>query len=159
MTRLSARQARKLGILPNPVLVKRKTIAAANQWDAKIISRSPGSCTWIKIPLLPPSLNEWSRWYWAKRDRYLKELSGNVAWLAKYAHLPRFEIATVQVVYYFRDARQRDKDNYNGKFLLDALRYASIIARDDAEVLSLPQPDFRVDRESPHTEIFVWEGK
>ena len=156
MTRLSAKQARQLGIMPCPALKKKQPKEANCRWDAKIL---PGGCVWISIPEIPPSLNVWSRWHWAKRNRYLNELSRNMTWLAKYAKLPRYDRATVQVVYYFGDLRPRDKDNYSGKFLLDALRHGGIIAEDNSAVLGLPEPDFRVDKVSPRTEIFVWEVK
>jgi len=126
----------------------------AVSWDAKTF---PGG-VWIQLPLIPPSLNVWSRWHWAKRDRYLKQLARDLGLLAKANKLPQFGQAVVQVVYYFRDGRHRDKDNYGGKFLLDALRYAGILTDDRAALVSLPEPVFRVDRERPRTEIFVWEA-
>ena len=149
MTRLTAAQARKLGILPNK---RQRTIASRVQWDAKLI---PGG-VWLQIPEIPPSLNVWSRWHWAKRKRYLDQLSRNIGQLALATKLPRFERATVQVLYYFRDKRLRDKDNYSGKFILDALRYGGVIAEDNSEVLSLPEPGFEVDQGRPRVEVFIW---
>lgn len=162
MTRISTRQAKALGIIPGPKVpakkkqkAKKKEPETAAQWDVRVI---PGGI-WIQIPRIPPSLNEWSRWHWAKRDRYLKKLVWDLEWLVKAFGLPRFEAATVQVVYYFRTSRGRDKDNYSGKFILDALRYAGVILDDRAELISLPEPEFRVDRERSRTEIFIWERR
>ena len=121
-------------------------------WDARII---PGGA-WVQIPEIPPSLNVWSRWHWAKRKRYLDQLTKDIGQLARAMKLPRFERATVQVVYCFRDKRLRDKDNYSGKFMLDALRHAGVLAEDNSEVLSLPEPAFEVDRERPRVEVFIW---
>jgi hypothetical protein len=124
------------------------------QWGAKTF---PGG-VWIQIPQIPPSLNVWSRWHWAKRDRYLKQLTRDLGLIVKTYRLPRFEEATVQVVYYFPDARHRDKDNYGGKFFLDALRYAGILKDDNADLISLPEPNFQVDRQRPRTELFIWSN-
>jgi len=158
MTRLSMKQASTLGIIQDSRKQKRakkKEHKTSAQWDAQII---PGG-VWIQFPKIPPSLNEWSRWHWAKRDRYLKGLISDLQRLVQVFRLPQFESATVQVVYYFRDARRRDKDNYSGKFLLDALRYAGVLLDDNANAVGLPEPNFQVDPEMPRTEIFIWEVK
>lgn len=131
--------------------VHKTTTPNSQDWDAYILPDG----VWLAIPFLPPSLNVWSRWHWAKRKRYLDNLGDNLAWLARAHNLPRFEQATVQVTYLFPDRRHRDKDNYNGKFILDALRRAGILTDDRAELISLPEPEFLVDRHRPRTEVWV----
>lgn len=122
------------------------------QWDAKNFNGG----IWLQVPFIPPSLNEWSRWHWARQHQYKKDLYNAVRMLALAAKLPKYDKATVQIVYYFSDRRRRDKDNYNGKFLLDSLRQAEVILEDNSEVLDLPEPMFAVDIKRPRTEIFIW---
>ena len=150
--RLTVKEARALGIIPEI----RKKPAQKNprctaQWDAKITSDG----VWLQIPFLPPSLNEWKQWHWAKQGAYKRELTKAISGLKLAMKLPLFERARVQVVYYFPDDRDRDKDNYSGKYLLDALRNAGVITDDNSKVLGLPEPEFEVDRVRPRTEIFV----
>ncbi len=126
----------------------------AASWDAYLL---PGGL-WLAIPFIPPSQNQYLRWHWAKRKRYLDGLGADLARLALARRLPAFEQATVQVSYIFPDRRHRDKDNYNGKFILDALRRAGILTDDRAELVSLPEPEFLLDRERPRTEVWIWDA-
>jgi crossover junction endodeoxyribonuclease RusA len=112
---------------------------------------------WLCIPALPPSLNVWSRKHWRIRHAQVKALTTNLLGLRLENGLPKVERPRVQLVYYFRDNRKRDPDNYAGKFILDGLRHAGIIADDNAGVLRLPQPEFQVDKQRPRTEVFVSE--
>ncbi|OPY64106.1 MAG: Endodeoxyribonuclease RusA [Pelotomaculum sp. PtaU1.Bin065] len=154
---LSKREATALGLID-----KRKsgttvkgTATKTCQWEANTF---PGG-VWIQIPFIPPSLNVWKNWHWAKQGRYKKKLAENIRLLKVAFNLPFYERATVQVVYFFPDARERDKDNYGGKFILDALRHGGVIRNDNSDVLELPEPKFDIDREKPRTEVFVWERK
>lgn len=141
---------------------RRMTGAASSGYghEARIIRAIPFTVE-IIIPKLPPSLNEWSRKHWRVRHREVTEMTANLQALVAVKKLPRFTKATVQLVYYFRDGRHRDPDNYVPKFLLDGLRKAKIISDDNSTVLRLPQPEFRVNRERPRTEVFIseWEGE
>lgn len=128
------------------------------KWDARVESTSPPSI-WICIPTLPPSLNEWSRKHWRVRHRAVEEMTNNLRLLALAVNMPKIERAEVRLVYYFRDRRRRDPDNYAGKFILDGLRKAGIISDDNAGVLRLPQPEFMVDRQAPRTEVWITEWK
>lgn len=128
--------------------------SSLNTWDAYILPDG----LWLALPLLPPSQNRYLRWHWAERRRYLDDLSENLGWLARARRLPVFEEATVYMTYLFRDRRHRDKDNYNGKFLLDALKRAGILTDDRAELVRLPEPEFLVDRQYPRTEIWITRG-
>ena len=122
------------------------------EWRAEAV---PGGGVRLVMPGVPPSLNAWSRWHWGKRKAYLDRLAASVAALACAARVPRFERAVVEVTYYFPDRRRRDKDNYSGKFLLDALCRAGVLADDCARLTRLPEPVFSLDRGFPRTEVVV----
>ncbi len=70
-------------------------------------------------------------------------------------NVPKFKKARVEVTHYFPVRRTRDKDNATPKALLDALRYAGVIAEDNSDVLELPEPVFKLDRQAWRTEIKV----
>ena len=127
-----------------------------NDWDAKY-EAGPPARLWIRLPYLPPSLNVWSRQHWSKRHREIRDLTEHMMFLAMCKRVRMFRQAEVRVTYYFRDRRKRDPDNYTPKGILDALRHAGILADDDAESISLPQPEFRVDSKMPRTEIVILE--
>lgn len=124
-------------------------------WDACILPEG----IWLALPLLPPSQNEYLRWHWGRRRRYLDDLSANLTWLTRAHQLPVFQEATVHITYLFPDRRRRDKDNYNGKFLLDALKRSGILTDNNAELISLPEPEFLMDRHHPRTEIWIMRGE
>jgi len=111
----------------------------------------------ITLPWLPPSLNEWSRQHWATRHRQVTALAMELAAIKVAYRVPRFERVRVRIIYYFRDSRPRDADNYAPKFLLDGLRQAGIIADDNHKVLQLETPEFRVDAKMPRTEVVISE--
>ena len=85
-------------------------------------------------------------------------MTESLKFLAYREKVRMFTRAEVRIVYYFRDNRRRDPDNYSGKFLIDSLRHAGILADDDAKSISLPQPEFRVDSKAPRTEIELRDG-
>ncbi|MCM1567079.1 MAG: hypothetical protein NC238_14310 [Dehalobacter sp.] len=157
MTRLSERQARQLGIIPALGEKKKSHITRVTlqpvQWDAKTF---PGGI-WLQVPFVPPSLNEWKNWHWAKQGRYKKDLINAVSMLALAWRLPKFENATVQFVYYHRTNRRRDPaDNYTPKFLMDALVKGGILVDDNGDLVNVPPVDMKLDPERPRTEVFVW---
>ena len=127
-----------------------------SKWDARV-DPGPPLLIWICVPSLPPSLNVWSRKHWRVRHRLVEEMTNNLRLLALAKKIPRIEKAEVKMVYYFRDNRRRDPDNYAPKFLLDGLRKSGIIAEDNSRVLRLPQPVFEVDGKDPRTEVWITE--
>lgn len=153
MTRLSVSQARQLGILPGKKKSP-KAITPAVQWDAKTF---PGGI-WLQVPEVPPSLNEWMHWHWSKQARYKKELTEAIRGLALAMKLPRYLRATVQPVIYFAVHRVRDpSDNYNQKFLADALVRGGILADDRGDWVRFEVPKLVVDKLRPRVEVFIWE--
>jgi len=126
------------------------------RWDARL-EPGPPRRIWLSIPYTPPSLNVWSRQHWSYRKRQVDEISGCLRWLAVVERLPCFARARVEVVYYFRDTRRRDPDNFTPKTFLDGIRHAGLISDDNAAVLELPQARFEVDRQAPRTEVWITE--
>jgi len=151
MLHLTEKEAADLGLIK-----RRKKISKPVQatWDAKVESGR----IWINLPI-PPSLNKWSRRHWSERSRQVTELSAALSRLRIAFRIPKVERPRVQLIYYFATNRRRDPDNYMGKMILDSLRHAEIIADDNSKVLQLPQPEFRVDREKPRTEILITEWR
>ena len=127
----------------------------SDTWDAYVLPHG----LWLALPLIPPSQNQYLRWHWARRKCYLDQLGQDLGYLAMACRCPQFKQATVHITYFFPDKRRRDKDNYNGKFLLDALRRAGILEDDRADLISLPEPEFNVDRHHPRTEIWITAGE
>jgi len=160
MTRLSARQARQLGILSGPGKQQRKNGTNAGkvrsslvQWDAKTF---PGGL-WLQVPFVPPSLNDWKNWHWGKQRKYKQDLTDAVRKLVMAMKLPRFERATVQIIYYHSTNRRRDPvDNWAPKFLMDALVAGGILVDDNGDLVKVPSVGMEFDPEKPRTEVFVW---
>lgn len=69
----------------------------------------------------------------------------------------KIERAKVELRYFFPDKRRRDPDNYSGKFLLDGLVQAEIIADDSFENIELVISG-RYDKQNPRTEIIIEEA-
>ena len=153
MTRLTVKQARELGIIPQAPKVARIQPVTKAKWDAKRIDGG----VMLVIPENMPSFNQWKNWHWARQAQYKKELTEHIAALTLLVGRPMYQLARVEVVHYFRTRRRRDQDNQTPKFLLDALRYAGVIVEDHSEVLQLEPPRFELDRESWRTEVFIWQ--
>lgn len=169
MTRITTKQARALGILPGPAPKKQKTQQYKKnqkktraqpkvqlpvvQWD---VTTFPGGF-WLQVPFVPPSLNVWKNWHWAKQGRYKQELYNAIRLLKLAAKLPKYELATVQIIYYHRTNRRRDPaDNWAPKFLMDALVAGGVLVDDNGELVDVQPVGMKVDMERPRTEVFVW---
>lgn len=83
------------------------------------------------------------------------------AWLVRqalgrtYIKLPK-KNAVVKIKYYFKDRRRRDPDNYSGKFILDGLVHAGVLADDSFNNIELILRG-GYDRKNPRTEIEIEE--
>lgn len=64
------------------------------------------------------------------------------------------EKSKVTIIYYFKDRRRRDPDNYSGKFILDGLVRSSIIVDDSFNCIDLRLIG-KVDKDNPRTEIVI----
>jgi len=152
MTRISQRQARQLGIDTKG----KKQVLNMPTWDAATF---PGG-VWLQIPFVPPSLNVWKNWHWSKQHKYKKELYQDVKNLAMALKLPRYNRATVQIIYYHKTKRRRDPaDNYAPKFLMDALVNGGILMDDNGDLVNVEPVVMKIDKEKARTEIFIWEKK
>ena len=60
----------------------------------------------------------------------------------------------VTIIYYFKDKRRRDPDNYSGKFILDGLVRSGIIKDDSFDCIDLRLIG-RVEKNNPRTEILI----
>jgi hypothetical protein len=160
MTRLSQHQARALGIIPGPAGKGKNVIQKVHfpvvQWDAKTFTGG----IWLQVPFVPPSLNEWKNWHWAKQGKYKKDMVSAVRMLSLACRLPQYEHATVQIIYYHRTNRRRDPaDNWAPKFLMDALVQGGILVDDNGDLVDVQPVDMKLDPERPRTEVFIWGKK
>lgn len=109
------------------------------------------------IPKIPPSNNQYigqnKRWQYQEAK---KEWADTIGWLCRPKPPYPLNRAKVTLVYYFKDRRRRDPDNYSGKFILDGLVRAGILEDDSFDNVDL---NLRagVDKENPRTEIYVEE--
>ena len=93
----------------------------------------------ITIPGVPPSLNRFAGRENTNEYRSAKkEWTDKVIWLAK-GQRPKqpYDKANVEIMYYFPNRNRHDPDNYAGKFLLDGLTKAGIIADDSFAHITL----------------------
>ena len=103
-----------------------------------------------------PSLNTWTNWHWAKKNRIKKAWEEEIYYLSVKHGQPELKKSIVDITYYFRTNRRRDRDNYSPKFILDWLVKAGLIADDDDKSLYLSW-NLEVDKENPRTEIEIKE--
>lgn len=112
----------------------------------------------IIIDAIPPSLNK----YLGNSHNFNDYRREKEAWQWRVsAALPpearnrlRWKRSRVSITYYFPDNIKRDPDNYSGKFLLDGLRAAGVIADDSFKNVKL-ELEGAVDPKRPRTEIEV----
>lgn len=111
---------------------------------------------------VPPSLNRFAGRKNEHEYRAEKEKWTRAVYYTAKANKDRptepFEKADVEILYYFPDKRRRDPDNYGGKFLLDGLTKAGIIADDSMEHIRL-HIGGAADRKEPRTVITVREAE
>lgn len=106
----------------------------------------------------PPSLNKFAgrENSWEYRNTKLIWTEA-VCWASKPYRPPTpYEHASVTITYYFPTRARHDADNYCGKFLLDGLTKAGIIADDDMKHITLTIKG-EYDKANPRTVIEVTE--
>lgn len=90
------------------------------------------------IDEIPPSNNKFlgrtNKWEYQEKKKHWAQLIN-----LKCRPKPEktFDKATVKITYYFRTKIRRDPDNYSGKFILDGLVKAEIIADDSFNNINL----------------------
>jgi len=94
--------------------------------------------TIINIEGTVDSYNVLLREHWAKRQKQLEELTNKIyyALLEKNKNFYKYtSIKELYLIYYFKDNKRRDYDNYAGKLLLDALKNAKVIQDDSCKII------------------------
>lgn len=111
-----------------------------------------------RIDAIPPTNNKFigrnERW---KYQEVKQEWQGLINLLCRPKPKKPFEKAIVKLTYHFKDDRRRDPDNYSGKFILDGLVRAGIIADDSFDCITLVLRKGEKDTKNPHTIIEVTE--
>ena len=91
-----------------------------------------------KIPQIPPSYNKY-----AGRENTWQYRQDKALWMqlvlayCRPAPAKPYQKAIVAIEYHFKDKRRHDPDNYAGKFIMDGLVAAGIIADDSFDVVEL----------------------
>ena len=104
-----------------------------------------------------PSLNKWTKWHWAIKSKEKKSWEHEIYHLCYEYGKPLLKNALIEITYYFKDARSRDKDNYTPKFILDGLVKANMI-EDDNDSDIYVNWKIKKDKENPRTEIKIKEA-
>ena len=107
------------------------------------------------IDEIPPSNNKFigrtNKWEYQEKKKHWAQLIN-----LKCRPKPEktFDKATVKITYYFRTKIRHDPDNYSGKFILDGLVKAGIIADDSFNNINLILSG-KYDKDNPRTEIEI----
>ncbi len=151
MLRLTTSEARKLGIVVNKKTGRAKM---KRRIPEPIVKQEAGKLT-ITIYDIPPSLNDWKDLHWAAKAKVKKQWENLLIVLLR--GCKRVEKPVVRITYYPEVDRDRDKDNYAPKFLMDGLKKSGIIRDDSTKVVDL---DWSIGPvvEIGRTEIVIWEG-
>jgi Holliday junction resolvase RusA-like endonuclease len=91
--------------------------------------------------------NQKQQWHWLVKAALHKVKKPSVP----YAR------AVVTILYYFKDNRRHDPDNYSGKMILDPLVKEGVIVDDSFDVIELRIKKGGVDKLNPRTEIEITE--
>ncbi|MGV8149679.1 MAG: RusA family crossover junction endodeoxyribonuclease [Alkaliphilus sp.] len=115
----------------------------------------------IVIPEIHPSLNEWARkWHYKKIAKEKKRWNEMVR-LVSLATRTKKPLTSVEIdiTYFFKDKKRRDRDNYTPKFILDGIVHAGIIKDDDFETIKRQNIHSGFDSKNPRTEVTIREIK
>ena len=113
----------------------------------------------ITVHDIPPSNNQYmgnsrnfniyrrekERWHWLIKSALAK---------VKKPCEP-YERATVHIMYYFKDRRRRDPDNYSGKMILDPLVREGVLKDDSFDNVVLILSKMGIDKDNPRVEIEI----
>lgn len=108
----------------------------------------------LSVPGLPPSLNDWANWHWAKQRRIKKEWKEKVALYSLGQGYFKGPVE-VKFIYFIRSSKTKDLDNFMGpKFILDGLK-GSVILDDNFRCVPRIIQEYRIDEKDPHVEIHI----
>ena len=112
----------------------------------------------IIVNQIPPSNNCYigknKRWEYAAKKKEWEKLILTVCRASKIIPDQPLSKATVKLTYYFKTHIRHDPDNYSGKFILDGLVKAGVIADDSFNNITLLLAG-NYDKNNPRTEIEV----
>jgi len=123
-------------------------------------------------PLPPPQLNtnkktekitgtkKYKSIHWSTRaglTRIYREGTKIAALAVSKSARPMWTKAVCKLIFYFPNARRRDKKNFEGamKAAYDGLVDAGIITDDNSDVLSHEDSEMHIDRKNPRVEMFI----
>lgn len=112
------------------------------------------------IPFIPPSNNKYQgNGREGSNYKYQNEKKNWADYCKLFCRpLPGLpiELCEITLEYHFKDSRRRDPDNYSGKFILDGMVKAGVIADDSMSVIhKLTVMQGEVDKREPHVIIFI----
>ena len=114
----------------------------------------------IELRGCPPSLNQFAgrenSWEYRKAKSYWTQLVWAACRASKDRPAAPYKKADVEIMYYFPTRGRHDPDNYAGKFLLDGLTKAGVIADDSFGHVQLHLAG-DVDKRQPRTVITIRE--
>ena len=114
----------------------------------------------IEMRGCPPSLNQFAgrenSWEYRKAKAYWTQLVWATCLSCKERPKAPYEVADVEIMYYFPTRTRHDADNYAGKFLLDGLTKAGVIVDDDMAHIRLHVAG-GYDKRQPRTVITIRE--
>lgn len=151
MLRLTSKEARRLGIVVNKKTGRAKI---KRRRPEPTINKAAGEIT-VTIYDIPPSLNDWKGIHWTKYTEIKKQWENLLIVLLR--GCTRVEKPVVRITYYPDIDRDRDKDNYTPKFIMDGLKKSGIIRDDSTKAVNLDW-DIGPVVECGRTEIVIREG-
>jgi len=129
--RLTPKEARKLGIVVNKKtgqakMKRRRLEPSVKQKNGRLI---------ITIHDIPPSLNDWQGMHWAAKAEAKRQWEDMLRVLLR--KCKRIERPIVRITYYPDIERDRDKDNYAPKWIMDGLVKSGVIRDDNTKAVDL----------------------
>lgn len=108
----------------------------------------------------PPSLNQFAgrenHWEYRKAKAEWTRIVWAMCWASKDRPAAPYQMASVEIMYFFPTRTRHDADNYCGKFLLDGLTKAGVIVDDDLAHIRL-HIGGGWDKKNPRTVITITE--
>lgn len=152
MLRLTAAEARKLGIVIN----KKTGRAKIKHKRPESTVRQENDILTVVIYDVPPSLNEWHGMHWAAKAEAKRQWEELLKALLRGQAI--FRQPVVRIVYSFNIDRARDKDNMTPKWIMDGLVKAKVIADDNSKAVDVDWSIAPDVGEWCKTEIVIREG-
>ncbi len=131
MLRLTAAEARKLGIVIN----KKTGRAQIKRKRPESIVRQENGILTVAIYDVPPSLNDWHGMHWAAKAEAKRQWEELLKALLRGTAVYRQPV--VRIAYSFNIDRNRDKDNMTPKWIMDGLVKAGVIEDDNSKAVDV----------------------